>query len=235
MAIYRNVHLSFWEDSKIVDELTPEERYFFLYILTNPHTNLIGCYEISLKQIVNEVGYDQKDINDMLNNLEKKYNLILYSKNTKEILIKNWYKYNWTKSNKLIKPILNEIKKIKSEELKKYMVNIGYIYGIDTTDTVSDTDTDNNIFKKPNIKDIENYCNERNNNINPNNFFDFYESKNWMVGKNKMKDWEAAIRTWENRNKKNGTQVPKWMNEEIKSEQASQQEIEEIERLLEGE
>lgn len=56
-------------------------------------------------------------------------------------------------------------------------------------------------FKKPSIEDISLYCLERKNNVNPNQFFDFYESKNWMVGKNKMKDYKACIRTWETRNK----------------------------------
>ena len=54
-------------------------------------------------------------------------------------------------------------------------------------------------FVKPSIEEIEQYCIERNNGINANAFYDFYESKNWYVGKNKMKDWKAAIRTWENR------------------------------------
>ena len=59
----------------------------------------------------------------------------------------------------------------------------------------------NNIFKKPTIEEVRNYCNERKNSVNSNNFIDFYESKGWMIGKNKMKDWKAAIRNWE-RNQK---------------------------------
>lgn len=52
-------------------------------------------------------------------------------------------------------------------------------------------------FTKPKINEISDYCNERNNNVDPQKFYDFYESKGWMVGKNKMKDWRAAVRTWE--------------------------------------
>jgi|TARA_R100000808_G_C2149313_1_gene157708 DNA-binding transcriptional ArsR family regulator len=58
-------------------------------------------------------------------------------------------------------------------------------------------------FKKPNIIDIDNYCRERNNNIDAETFFDFYESKDWKVGKTKMKDWKACVRTWEKRQTKN--------------------------------
>jgi len=41
------------------------------------------------------------------------------------------------------------------------------------------------------------YCRERNNGIDPQRFIDFYSAKGWMIGKNKMKDWKAAVRTWE--------------------------------------
>mgnify|MGYP003145488622 FL=1 len=56
--------------------------------------------------------------------------------------------------------------------------------------------------KKPSIDEIKQYCLQRNNGIDAEQFFDFYESKNWYVGKNKMKNWQAAIRTWEKRKTK---------------------------------
>ena len=65
--------------------------------------------------------------------------------------------------------------------------------------------TDSNkkaFFKKPTFDEVNNYCLERNNNIDPEAFIDFYESKNFMIGKNKMKDWKAAVRNWERREKK---------------------------------
>ena len=52
-------------------------------------------------------------------------------------------------------------------------------------------------FKPPTVEEVQEYCYERNNNVNAEAFVDFYESKGWMVGKNKMKDWKAAVRTWE--------------------------------------
>jgi len=55
-------------------------------------------------------------------------------------------------------------------------------------------------FQKPSLIEIKQYCNDRKNNIDSNKWFDFYESKGWMIGKNKMKDWKAAIRTWEKTN-----------------------------------
>lgn len=56
-------------------------------------------------------------------------------------------------------------------------------------------------FQKPTIPEIAAYCMERGNNIDPEEFFNFYESKGWVIGKSPMKDWKACIRTWE-RNKR---------------------------------
>ena len=68
-------------------------------------------------------------------------------------------------------------------------------------------------FKKPTLIEIEIYCSNRKNNIDHIAFYEFYESKNWMVGKNKMKDWKAAVRTWERR--ENKKQSSSKLNEQI--------------------
>lgn len=71
--------------------------------------------------------------------------------------------------------------------------------------------TDSNrgsLFKKPTLDDINNYCFERKNNIDAETFFNFYASKDWLIGKNKMKDWKACIITWEKRD----TNKPKTMS-----------------------
>ena len=55
-------------------------------------------------------------------------------------------------------------------------------------------------FMPPTLDQVQNYCNERLNNVDANKFIDHYTSNGWLVGKNKMKDWKAAIRTWEKSN-----------------------------------
>lgn len=54
-------------------------------------------------------------------------------------------------------------------------------------------------FTPPSVEDVRAYCEERHNGIDPQRFVDFYEAKGWMLGKNKMKNWKAAVRTWEQR------------------------------------
>lgn len=59
-------------------------------------------------------------------------------------------------------------------------------------------------FAPPTVEEIKSYCLERKNLVDAERFHDFYESKGWLVGKTKMKDWKAAVRTWE----KNDTTKP---------------------------
>lgn len=175
MAIYRNVQLSFWTDSKVVDDFTPEDKYFYLYLLTNPHTNLIGCYEVSLKQMSDETGYNKDTIERLLNRMAEIHNVIRYNKQTKEVYLLNWGKHNWTKSEKLDKPLLSQISNVKDiyfrQELtelfnsRKDTVTIPYPYPMDTTVTVTVTDTntvtDSNSNNKEIISNIINYLNNK--------------------------------------------------------------------------
>ena len=150
MAIYRNVIMSFWTDNKVVDDFTPEDKFFYLYLITNPHTNLCGCYEVSLKQMANETGYNEDTIKRLIERFSAIHNIIKYSSNTKEVLLLNWYRYNWTSSPKLDKPLLDAIQKVKNCNFRNYLgelyngrntVSIPYEYDIDTTVSVSVTDT----------------------------------------------------------------------------------------------
>lgn len=69
-------------------------------------------------------------------------------------------------------------------------------------------------FIPPNVEEVEQYCIERSNNIDAQSFIDFYESKGWMIGKNKMKDWKAAVRTWERSRKQENKEnvFDEWRN-----------------------
>ena len=66
----------------------------------------------------------------------------------------------------------------------------------------------NNIFRKPTLQEVSDYCTERRNGIDAEAFIAFYESKGWMVGKSPMKDWKSAIITWEKSRKTNPTPNP---------------------------
>lgn len=160
MAIFRSIHMTFWADNKVCDDFTPEDKYFYLYLLTNPHTNLCGCYEVGFNNFTAETGYEKNTIERLIDRFENVHHVLMYDKSTKEIMILNWYKYNWTSSEKLEKPLTAEISKIKSKELRDKLidiynsrdtVSIPYAYPMHTrartvtvTDTVTVTNTVNN-------------------------------------------------------------------------------------------
>ena len=76
-------------------------------------------------------------------------------------------------------------------------------------------------FTPPSLQEVIEYCNERKNGVDPERWFNFYQAKGWMVGKNKMKDWKAAVRTWEKTNGGNNgrsTGNPQPDNRESQSE-----------------
>lgn len=124
MAIYRTVSLSFWTDPKIEDDFTPEDRYFYLYLFTNPHTNLAGCYEISIKQMARETGYGKETIERLLERFINTHHVIDYSEDTKEVLLINWHKYNWTKSEKFRKALATEIQTVENDRFRQYLSQI---------------------------------------------------------------------------------------------------------------
>ncbi|TAK64453.1 MAG: hypothetical protein EPO24_03285 [Bacteroidetes bacterium] len=126
MAIYRTVKTKFWEDRKIVETFTPEDRYFFLWLLTNPSAKQCGIYEIVLKRVELELGYNRDTIESLLKRFQEVHNIIRYNKDTGEIGILHWAEHHPSDSPKVKKCIENELKEVKDRSL------IDYVYGINT-------------------------------------------------------------------------------------------------------
>lgn len=155
MAIFRNVNMSFWTDPKVVDDYTPEDKYFMLYALTNNYTNIIGCYEISIKQISNDLGYTKDVVENLIKRFKEIHKTIDYDFDTKELMVINWNKYNWSSSPKLDSPLYAAIESVKSDLFHDKLatiynnrdsvaenentISIPYRYGIDTTITITNT------------------------------------------------------------------------------------------------
>ena len=114
--------------------------------------------------------------------------------------IQNWLKC--LEDNKFITR-KNIYKEGSKEILSRYIKLFEYPTQDKLRDNNNITYSNNKVrFKKPTIDEINNYCIERGNNIDAENFFNFYESKNWKIGSSSMKNWKACIITWELRNNK---------------------------------
>ncbi len=137
MAVYRHIHIEFWQDGFILD-LTPEEKYFYMYLMTNSKTSQCGIYELPKRIIETETGYNRETVEKLLSRFED-YGKVVYSEETKEVFLKNWIKHNKVVSPKVRKCIEKELKNIKSD----YLVDLflkecnRYGYSIDTVNLKS--------------------------------------------------------------------------------------------------
>ncbi|HDX9587621.1 TPA: DnaD domain protein [Bacillus pseudomycoides] len=108
MAVYRQVQVSFWQDAKVIEEMTPEDKLFNLYLLTNPRTTQIGVYQITKKQMAFDLGYSMESINSLLDRFEKHHKLVKYNPETRELAIINWGKYNLNRGGKPIEDCIRK-------------------------------------------------------------------------------------------------------------------------------
>lgn len=122
MAIYRQIFTAFWSDSFVID-LEPEEKYFYLYIISNAKSTQCGIFEISPKYIATELGYSKDYVEELIKRFCD-FGKILYNKDTKEIMILNWIKYNSPNNINSVIGVQKELKRVKSKEFIKVLFDI---------------------------------------------------------------------------------------------------------------
>ena len=114
MATHRYVTTSFWKDSWITT-LDPSERYIYIYLLTNPSTNISGVYEITDKEISNDTGYTYEVIKIILDKFAQENKCYRMGK---YIVLLNWPKHqNWGKKETIKNGIIKELEMLNDEEL----------------------------------------------------------------------------------------------------------------------
>ena len=158
------------------------------------------------------------------------------------MVVTDWNKNNWLDSRRiteteyldelnLLKLINERYELIGENDNAKPMLSQN---SIDKNSIEENRIDKSNRFIPPTLEEVSAYCKERNNNVNPERFIDFYESKGWLVGKSKMKDWKASVRTWErdtNTTKEiKREDMPSWVNDPIK--ESSKEDEEEFDDIL---
>ena len=122
MAIRRIIDTRFWKDEKVVSEYTPEDKYFFLYLLTNPQTTLLGIYKFVPKIAAFEMGYSIEAVITLIERFEKKYKVIRYNKETSEMAVRNYLKYGIVAGGKPVYDrLVSEAKEVKDKSLIAYI------------------------------------------------------------------------------------------------------------------
>ena len=155
------------------------------------------------------------------------------------IVIKHWKMHNYIAKDRFHKSQYEEERSLlEVKDNGAYTLKENNLYTECIQDVYADKNSidknsiDKNIrgknFVPPTLEEVKAYCEERKNTVDPDTFINFYESKGWFVGKNKMKDWKAAVRTWE-KNRDNKIQPKK---NEFKNFQQSQYDWDEINKEL---
>lgn len=156
--INRVVSTSFWEDEKIVNDFSPEDKYFYLYLITNPHTSQLGVYKLVPKTAAFELGYSKEAVMVLLERFESKYDMIRYNKETCEVAIKNYLRHSVVKGGKPVMDcLIKEEGRVEDKTLleyvydnnihkdnlnitvKDYLIHLSYLLNKD----INDNDNDN--------------------------------------------------------------------------------------------
>ncbi|WP_255286638.1 MULTISPECIES: DnaD domain protein [unclassified Bacillus (in: firmicutes)] len=123
MAKFRMVRTDFWKNPIVSEEMTPEDKYFYLYLLTNPHTTQIGIYKITKKQMAFDLGYSIESVHSIMERFILHHKLIRYNPETRELAIKNWGKDNLHKGGKPVMDcIFSELKEVEDLSLIQYVL-----------------------------------------------------------------------------------------------------------------
>ncbi len=122
MAIFRAIRITFWQD-KYVLSLSPEQKFFYLYLMTNSKTKQSGVYEIPLSIANLETGYNNETIRKLLNKFQEDKKII-YDFETEEVIILNHFKYNAIDNINIYKCIVKEAKEIKSVSLYENFIQM---------------------------------------------------------------------------------------------------------------
>ena len=201
----RMVKTKFWDDA-FVCSLDVGAKLLYLYLLTNQSTNCAGCYEISMRRIIFDTGLIETVCIGYLDQFQKS-GRIMYQD--------GWVSLkNFAKNQNFTSPQVQKgIKKIVDLAPLAHRVYLGYTYHIDTAGgkevevekkrkeiTPGASAKEKKVFSIPTLQEVADYIAEVKAGISPEAFINHYQSNGWKVGKNPMKCWQSAVRTWKHNN-----------------------------------
>jgi hypothetical protein len=115
MAVYRQIQITYWQD-KFVLKLTPEEKFFYIYLLTNSKTKQCGIYELPLEIIQVETGYNRETVIKLIQKFID-YNKIKYDWENEEVFLLNWIKHNPITNINVKKCVIKELQDVHNRNM----------------------------------------------------------------------------------------------------------------------
>lgn len=185
--------------SDSIDQLSWFEECVFYRLMVN--CDDYGRFDGRVSIIKNRLfplkeGLKPKTVETALRKLVEVGLVVLYESDGKPFLyLPTWEKYQTIRNKQSKYPDPNGCKQLQSIEINCNQLNANV--PVIQSNTIQSESNTIGRFTPPSVEQVTEYCKERNNNVDPQSFVDFYTAKGWMVGKNKMRDWKAAVRTWE--------------------------------------
>lgn len=174
--VKRLISTGFWNDDKVLNDFSPEDKYFLLYLLSNPYTTQLGVYHLPLKKASLELGYTLDAVKTLIDRFEKKYKIIRFNKETSEVAIKNYLRHSIVRGGKPVMDCLEkDLKGVKDLSLVAYVFNNALTEVKDINDTVLEF-----INKHLEIKEKYIYINDNDN--------ERYVDESWYESSEKPKN-----------------------------------------------
>ena len=202
MARSRNIKPSFFVNDDLA-RITPLGRLLFIGLWTIADRE--GRLKDKPEKIkVQVLPYDKVNVNQLLQDLHDAGFILRYeAENCLYIQVINFHRHQnphiKEQASELPAPDIHHTSTVQEQEKHGSCPADSLNPLIDSLSTGGRPVKKPNRFTPPSIDEIKQYCKERNNNLDAEQIHDFYTAKNWYIGKNKMKDWRAAVRTWEKR------------------------------------
>jgi hypothetical protein len=194
-----------------VEDFTPEDKYFMLYLLTNPQTTQLGIYEVSVKRTAYELGYSVDAVRALIERFEKVHGVVFFSRETNEIAIKNFLRHSIVKGGKPVEDcIVAELAKVKDKSLIAKV--FGYLStrdGLNATvnKIINDYDIDNvNVNENENDVSLVRYAHESSTNREKSSEkfekqakHKYGEYKNVLLSDDELEKLKTEFLDWEDR------------------------------------
>lgn len=247
MARYRKIDVRIWNDAKFRG-LSDRGKLAFLFLLTHPNMTSLGAMRATVPGLASELEWPEKAFREAFREALSK-GMAKHDETACFVGLPNFIKYNPPESPNVVKNwaecvdlipeceakdvLLQHVKdlmqgfsegflKALGEALPKGMPNHEHEHEHKHKhEFLGEPAPPKTKFAPPSVDEVRGYCQERSNTIDPQAFVDYYAARGWMLGKVKMKDWRAAVHTWE-KNQKQSTPAKEefWMPKATRREPA---------------
>lgn len=137
MEVFTKVERGYWQDEFIL-ELTPEQKFFYLYLMTNNKVNTLGAYVFPLTMSTVELGYNKETVLKLLDHFAQA-GKIIWDESTKEVFLLNWPKRNWNRKTATLRALKKDIDALKSPVLRE-KISVMLSAFIDGEEVIDDTE-----------------------------------------------------------------------------------------------